>query len=121
MADGRGGTRRTGPVERAAAIVPPPSGRGFRFITLSLLAISTAALVVIAIQLFLLLGRLETAGDVAAIKSDVAALKTEVAGLHADSTKALTALQKSASEISDRVNTTNLAIGNLSLGLAKRP
>ena len=31
------------------------------------------------------------------------------------------ALQKSAAEISDRVNTTNLAIGNLSIGLAKKP
>ena len=121
MADGRGGNRRTGPVERAAAAVPPPSGRGFRWITLTLLAVSTAALVVIAIQLFLVLGRLETSTELTAIKSDVSDLKKEVAGFHTDSTKALTALEKSASEISDRVNTTNLALGNLSLGLAKKP
>lgn len=122
MADGRGGgAPRAGPAERAAAAVPQPAGRGFRWMTLALLAISTAALLVIAVQLFLLLGRVQASGDSAAIKGDVAALKTELAGFRSESAKALTAVQKSAAEISDRVNTTNLAIQNLSVGLAKKP
>ena len=32
-------TKRDGPAERAAAVVPPPAGRAFRFVVVTLLAL----------------------------------------------------------------------------------
>lgn len=116
----RNEAKRNGPVERAAAIVPPPAGRGFRWIVVTLLALSTAALIAAAGLLGLIYLHLQ-AMDVAALKQDIAAVKTETAGFHADVTKQMTALQKGLSDTANEVDSATLKLNDIALSLHKAP
>ena len=113
-------TRRNGPVERAAAAVPPPAGRAFRFVVVSLLALSTAALAAIAVMAALIFLHLQTV-DVAALKGDIAGVKGETASFHADVTKQMTALQKSMADTANEVNSATLQLNDIALGLHRKP
>ena len=119
MATDRDEARR-GPVERAAAVVPPPAGRGFRWIVVTLLALSTAALGAIAVLLGLVYLRVQTI-DVTALKGDIAGVKTETASLHADLAKSMTALQKSLADTATEVNSATLQLNDIALSLHKKP
>lgn len=120
MAASRDDARRRGPVERAAAVVPPPAGRSFRLVIVTLLSLSTAALVAVAVLQFLILARLQTI-DVAALKGDIAGVKGETASFHADVAKSLTALQKGLSDTAGEVNSATLGLNDIALSLHKKP
>ena len=112
--------RRSGPVERAAAIVPPPAGRAFRFVVVTLLALCTAALVAIAAVVALVYLHLQTI-DVASLKTDIAGVKSETASFHADVTKQMTAMGKGLSDTANQVNSATLELNDIALSLHKKP
>ena len=109
-----------GPAERAAAAVPPPAGRAFRFVMVTLLALSTAALAAIAVLVALVYLHLRTV-DVASLKSDIAGVKTETAIFHADFTKQMTAMGKGLSDTANEVNSATLQLNDIALSLHKKP
>jgi hypothetical protein len=111
---------RNGPVERAAAVLPPPAGRAFRWIVVTLLALSTVALIGIAVLVGLVFLHLQ-ASDVAALKGDIAGVKSETASFHADVTKAMTGLQKNLSDTANEVNSATLQLNDIALSLHKKP
>ncbi|RYB03657.1 hypothetical protein [Lichenibacterium ramalinae] len=111
---------RRGPVERAAEVVPPPAGRGFRWIVVTLLALSTVALAGIAALLGLVYLQLKSS-DVASLKADVAGVKSETASFHADVGKAMTALQKGLTDTATEVNSATLQLNDIALSLHKKP
>ena len=119
MATERDGTRR-GPVETAAAAVPPPSGRGFRFLVVTLLALSTVALAAIAVLLGLVYRDLQ-GSDVAALKGDIAGVKGETASFHSDVAKAMAGLQKSLADTAGEVNSATLQLNDIALSLHRKP
>ena len=119
MATERDGTRR-GPVEKAAAVVPPPAGRAFRWIVVTLLALSTAALGTIAVLLGLVYLQLK-GSDVAALKGDIAGVKSETASFHADVAKAMAGLQKSLADTAGEVNSATLQLNDIALSLHRKP
>ena len=119
MAAANQGARR-GPVERAAAVGPPPAGRAFRWIVVTLLALSTAALCAVTVLLGLVYLRLQTV-DVASLKGDIAGVKTETASFHADVAKAMTGLQKGLSDTANEVNSATLELNDIALSLHKKP
>ena len=119
MATERDGARR-GPVERAAAAVPPPAGRGFRWIVVTLLALSTVALAGIAVMLGLVYLELK-GSDVAALKGDIAGVKSETASFHADVAKAMAGLQKSLADTAGEVNSATLQLNDIALSLHRKP
>ena len=110
--------RRDGPVERVAAVVPPPAGRAFRFIVVTLLALSTAALVAVAVIAALIY--LHTI-DVASLKTDIAGVKTETSSFHTDVVKQMGAMQKGLSETANEVNSATLQLNDIALSLHKKP
>lgn len=120
MAAGNRDTRRDGPAERAAAVVPPPAGRAFRFVMVTLMALSTAALVAVAIIVALIYLHLE-ASDVASLRSDIAGVKTETSSFHADVAKQLGAMQKGLSDTANEVNSATLQLNDIALSLHKKP
>ena len=107
-------------MERAAAVVPPPAGRSFRWIVVTLLALSTAALGALAVLPALVYLRVQTI-DVATLKGDIAGVKTETASLHADLTKSMTALQKGLADTASEVNSATLQLNDIALSLHKKP
>ena len=113
-------TRRSGPVERAAAAVPPPTGRAFRFVVVSLLALSTAALTAIAVIAALIYLHLQTI-DVASLKTDIAGVKAETASFHADVAKQMAAMQKGLSDTANEVNSATLELNDIALSLHRKP
>lgn len=119
MATERDATRR-GPVERAAAVVPPPAGRGFRWIVVTLLALSTAALAGIAVLLGLVYLELK-GSDAAALKADIAGVKGETASFHADVAKAMAGLQTSLADTAREVNSATLQLNDIALSLHRKP
>ena len=112
--------KRDGPAERAAAAVPPPAGRAFRFMVVSLLAVSTGALVAVAVLTALIYLHLQTV-DVASLKTDIDGVKSETASFHADVAKAMAALQKSVAVTANEVNSATLQLNDIALGLHKGP
>ena len=112
--------KRGGPVERAAAAVPPPAGRAFRWIVVTLLALSTAALGAVAALLALVWLHLQTL-DAASLKGEVAGVKSEVAGFHADVAKEMAAMRKSLSDTANEVDSATLQLNDIALSLHKRP
>ncbi len=112
--------RRDGPVERVAAVVPPPAGQAFRFIVVTLLALSTAALVAVAVIAALIYLHLQTI-DVASLKTDIAGVKTETSSFHADVVKQMGAMQKGLSETANEVNSATLQLNDIALSLHKKP
>ncbi|WP_237479642.1 hypothetical protein [Lichenibacterium dinghuense] len=112
--------KRDGAVERAAAVVPPPAGRAFRFVVVSLLAVSTGALVAVAVLAALIYQRVGTV-DVASLKSDIAGVKTETASFHADVAKAMASLQKSMADTANEVNSATLQLNDIALSLHRKP
>lgn len=119
MATERDAARR-GPVERAAEALPPPAGRGFRWIVVTLLALSTVALAAIAGLLGLVYLQLK-ASDVASLKADIAGVKGETASFHADVGKALAALQKGLSDTATEVGSATLQLNDIALSLHRKP
>lgn len=119
MATNREAARR-GPVERAAAAVPPPAGRGFRWIVVTLLALSTAALLACAALLGLVYLQLK-ASDTASLKADIAGVRSETAGLRADVGKGLAGLQKGLSDTAAEVNSATLQLNDIALSLHRKP
>ena len=111
---------RRGPVERAAAAVPPPAGRAFRWIVVTLLALSTAALVAAVGLRFLVYQHLQGA-DTASLAGAIGGVKGETASLHADMTKSMTALQKSLADTANEVNSATLQLNDIALSLHKKP
>ena len=99
--------KRNGPAERAAAIVPPPAGRAFRFVVVPQQALCTAALVAIA--------------ALVALKTDIAGVKSETASFHADVTKQMTAMGKGLSDTANQVNSATLELNDIALSLHKKP
>lgn len=112
--------KRGGPVERAAAVVPPPAGRAFRWIVVTLLALSTAALGAIAVLLAFLFLHVQ-AIDLASLKGDIAGVKAETASFHADVTKEMGTMRKGLSDTANEVNSATLELNDIALSLHKKP
>ncbi len=107
-------------MERAVSVVPPPAGRAFRWIVVTLLALSTAALAGIAVLLGLVYLHLQTS-DVASLKGDIAGVKSETASFHADVAKAMAGLQKNLSDTASEVNSATLQLNDIALSLHRKP